>query len=160
MLDVSNFWDLIEQRARTTPDARMAVDDTGRIMTYAQYRDEAERAAAGLQDLGIREGDVVSWQLPTWLESFVLAAALSRLQAVQNPILPIYREREVGFIARQAKTRLLIVPSVWRNFDFEAMARGIAATVEGLDVLVSDTRLPQGEASKLPAPPSTTNAQD
>ena len=91
MLDVSSFWDLIEQRARTTPDARMAVDETGRVMTYAQYRDEAERAAAGLQEMGIGEGDVVSWQLPTWLESFVLAAALSRIQAVQNPILPIYR---------------------------------------------------------------------
>jgi acyl-CoA synthetase (AMP-forming)/AMP-acid ligase II len=159
MLDVSSFWDLIEQRARTTPDARMAVDETGRVMTYAQYRDDAERAAAGLQAMGVGEGTVVSWQLPTWLESFVLAAALSRLQAVQNPILPIYREREVGFIARQAKTRVLIVPSVWRTFDFEGMARGIAATTEGLDVLLSDKQLPTGDPKTLPDPPSTTSAQ-
>ena len=47
MLDVSSFWDLIEQRARTTPGARMAVDETGRVMTYAQYRDDAGRAGAG-----------------------------------------------------------------------------------------------------------------
>src|SRR2546421_5287378 len=160
MLDVSSFWDLIEQRARITPDARMAVDETGRVMTYAQYRDEAERAAAGLQAMGIGEGDVVSWQLPTWLESFVLAAALSRIQAIQNPILPIYREREVGFIARQAKTKLLIVPSVWRSFAFEEMARGIAQTTDGLEVLVSDKALPSGDPKKLPVPPSPTSPDE
>lgn len=160
MLDVSNFWDLIERRAQRTPDARMAVDETGRVMTFAQYREEAERAAAGLLDRGIGQGTVVSWQLPTWLESFVLCAALSRLEAIQNPILPIYREREVGFIGRQAKTKLLIVPSVWRNFDFEGMARGIAQTTDGLEVLVSDKQLPQGDPKTLPAPPSTSTAQD
>ena len=160
MLDISNFWDLIEQRARLTPDARMAVDETGRVMTYAQYRDDSERAAAGLKEMGIGEGSVVSWQLPTWLESFVLCAALSRLQAIQNPILPIYREREVGFIARQAKTKLLIVPSVWRNFAFEEMANAIAKTTDGLEVMVSDKSLPQGDPKTLPAPPSPTNADD
>jgi acyl-CoA synthetase (AMP-forming)/AMP-acid ligase II len=109
--------------------------------------------------MGIGEGTVVSWQLPTWLESFVLCAALSRLQAIQNPILPIYREREVGFIARQAKTRLLVVPSVWRNFDFEGMTRGIAQNVEGLEVMVSDKQLPDGDPKTLPAPPLTTAAE-
>jgi len=34
----------------------------------------------------------VSWMLPTWLESAVLVAALARLGAVQNPILPLYRD--------------------------------------------------------------------
>ncbi|MGZ4190797.1 MAG: AMP-binding protein [Actinomycetota bacterium] len=149
MLDVGSFWDLITRRSQETPGARMAIDESGRMMTFAQYRDEAERTAAGLLEMGIREGDVVSWQLPTWLESFVLCAALSRLQAIQNPILPIYREREVGFIARQARTKLLIVPSVWRGFDFEGMARGIAKDVEGLEVMVSDRSLPSGDPSTL-----------
>ncbi|MGZ4139510.1 MAG: AMP-binding protein, partial [Actinomycetota bacterium] len=149
MLDVGSFWDLITRRSQETPGARMAIDESGRMMTFAEYRDEAERTAAGLLEMGIREGDVVSWQLPTWLESFVLCAALSRLQAIQNPILPIYREREVGFIARQARTKLLIVPSVWRGFDFEGMARGIAKDVEGLEVMVSDRSLPSGDPSTL-----------
>ena len=160
MLDVSSFWDLIEERARTAPGARMAVDETGRVMTFAQYRDDAERAAAGLQEMGIDKGTVVSWQLPTWLESFVLCAALSRLEAIQNPILPIYREREVGFIARQAKTKLLIVPSVWRNFGYQGMARGIAATTDGLEVMVSDKKIPSGDPKTLPEPPSPTTAEE
>src|SRR5437667_1825153 len=120
MLTGRTLWELVEKRARETPDARLAVDERGEALTFAVLKERAERVAAGLLEKGIGEGTVVSWQLPSWIESMVLVCALSRLGAVQNPILPIYREREVGFIARQAKTRLLIVPSTFRGFDYEA----------------------------------------
>jgi cyclohexanecarboxylate-CoA ligase len=148
----TSLWDLIEQRAAATPDARFAIDEHDRALTFAEYRDASERAAAGLAALGVGEGDVVSWQLPTWLESMVLVGALARLGAVQNPMLPIYREREVGFIVKQTGAKLLIVPSVWRDFDFEAMARGIAAEVPALEVLVCDKSLPDGDPSTLGPP--------
>jgi len=147
------LWELLEQRVAATPDAVMAVDDGDRSITFAEYRAAAERAAAGLARLGIAEGDVVSWQLPTWIESLVLVAALSRLGVVQNPMLPIYRQREVGFITKQAGTRLLIVPGTWRNFDYEDMAREIAGGQPGLEVLVANRALPQGDPTQLPPPP-------
>src|SRR4051812_34410501 len=101
MLDGRTLWELVDARVEATPDAQMAVDENGRTMTFAQFAVEAERAAAGLANHGITADAVVSWQLPTWIESLVLVAALSRLGAVQNPLLPIYREREVGFITKQ-----------------------------------------------------------
>ena len=138
-----------------------AVDEDGRTLTWAEARTEAERAAAGLSRLGIEAGDVVSWQLPTWLEAKLLVLALARLGAIQNPMLPIYREREVGFITRQAKSKLLVVPSTWAGFDFEAMARGIAAQSKAdggsLQVLVADKALPQGDPSALPPPPDPSD---
>ncbi len=154
MLDAPNLWQLLERRVEATPDAVMAIDQDGRELTFAGYRAEAERAAAGLARLGVGEGDVVSWQLPTWLESLVLVAALSRLGAVQNPMLPIYRQKEVGFVCRQAQTKLLVVPSTFRGFDHEQMARDIAAGQPGLEVLVADKALPQGDPSTLPPAPS------
>src|SRR5919108_4761929 len=155
MLEAPGLWDLIERRADATPDASIAVDQQGRSLTFSQFRTEAGRTAAGLAGVGAGEGTVVSWQLPTWLESMVLVAALSRLSALQNPILPILREREVGFIVRQARTRLIIVPSTFRDFDFEGMARAIAKDVDRLDVLIADRELPTGDPATLPAPPST-----
>jgi acyl-CoA synthetase (AMP-forming)/AMP-acid ligase II len=107
-----------------------------------------------LARLGIGAGDVVSWQLPTWLESLVLVSALARLGVVQNPMLPIYRQREVGFIRKQAGTRLLIVPGQWRNFDYEAMAKEIASGQPGLEVLVANRALPQGDPQQLPPRPA------
>ena len=94
--DASSLWDLIERRVAETPDTTMLVDEDLRTMTYREYRDAAERAAAGVTELGVGDGTPVSWALPTWIESLVLVGALSRLGAVQNPILPIYRHREVG----------------------------------------------------------------
>src|SRR5688500_913183 len=115
------MWELIEERAKETPDESMVVDETRTALTFAQYRDECEKAAAGLRDGGVGEGSIVSWILPTTNHAFVLVGALCRLGAIQNPILPIYREREVGFIAKQAKPQVLIVPGTYRGFDFEEM---------------------------------------
>jgi len=149
VLEAPTLWELVVKRATETPDARMVVDERGDTYTFAEFREAAERAAAGLAAMGVGEGTVVSWQLPSWRSSMVLVAALARLGAIQNPILPIYREREVGFIARQASTKVLIVPSTFRGFDYEAMGRGIAADVSGLEVLVSDRSLPEGDPSSL-----------
>ncbi|MHB8669879.1 MAG: AMP-binding protein [Acidimicrobiales bacterium] len=150
-----SVWELIEARASATPDLVMAVDEERRSLTFAGYRDAAERAAAGLAALGVAEGTNVSWELPTWLESLVLVGALARVGAVQNPILPIYRQREVGFITRQTRARLLVVPSVWKGFDYRAMAEEIASGQDGLAVLAVERGegLPEGDASSL-APPS------
>jgi acyl-CoA synthetase (AMP-forming)/AMP-acid ligase II len=152
MLEARNIWDLIVRRAQQTPDGEIAVDETGRRLTFGQYRDRAERAAAGLAAEGVGEGDVVSWIQPTWVEAMVLFGALRRLGAVQNPILPIYREREVGFIVRQAEPTLLVVPSVWRGFDYEALGRTVTEGTKAR-VALADRSLPEGDPGSLPPPP-------
>ena len=152
MIDERNFWALIEARAAETPDDQLIVsDESGRTMTFGEYRDACLRVAAGLAAKGVSEGRNVSWQLPTWIESLVLVGALCRLGAVQNPIIPIYRAREVGFAVKQTGASIVIVPSKWRDFDYEAMAREVAA---GAEVLVCDRDLPEGDPSSLPPVPS------
>ena len=83
------FWHLVDAVAEAHPDRVVLADDYGRSLTCAQLRDEALRTAAGLSESGVGERTVVSWQLPTTLETMVVMAALTRLGAVQNPILPI-----------------------------------------------------------------------
>jgi acyl-CoA synthetase (AMP-forming)/AMP-acid ligase II len=153
-LDEAKLWPLVVSRAQATPDALCAVDERGERMSFAGLRERAERVAAALAASGVGPGVRVSWQLPTWIDSFVLVAALARLGALQNPMLPIYREREVGFIVRQARPRLLVVPRVFRGFDHEALARRVAAETarEGgpaLEVLVCDRSLPEADPARL-----------
>src|SRR3954469_7449727 len=131
------LWALIAQRAALTPDRVVADDDRGRTMTAAQLVQRAERVAAGLQERGVDKETAVTWQLPTTMESVVLMSALARLGAVQNPLVPILRRREVAFIAEETGASLLITPGVWRRFDYAAMAASIAADL-GCDVLVAD----------------------
>ena len=149
------LWELVERRVSETPDDLMATDEGGRTMTFSEFRQRCEAAAAGLHEIyAVGEATSVSWSLPTWLESFVLVGALSRLSARQNPIIPIYREREVGFAVKQTDAELLVVPSVWRGFDYEAMATSIASGHPSTRVLVCDKSLPAGDTASLPGPPA------
>jgi acyl-CoA synthetase (AMP-forming)/AMP-acid ligase II len=159
VIEGRTLWELIERRAAATPDALFAVDEADRSLTFAGYREAVSRAAAGLARRGIGPGVPVSWVLPTRLSALVLAGALARLSAVQNPILPIYRHREVGFCVRQTGARLLLVPSIFRKFDYAAMAREIAAGCPGLDLLVVDHELPEGDPQRLPPPPESAAAE-
>ena len=76
ILHETALWPLVEARAVATPDALLVVDERDRTLTFAEYRDACERVAAGLAAEGVGEGTPVSWQLPTWIESFVLVGAL------------------------------------------------------------------------------------
>jgi acyl-CoA synthetase (AMP-forming)/AMP-acid ligase II len=136
----------------------MAVDESGREITFSEYRTRCERTAAALVARGIGPGDVITWQLPTWIESMVLVGAIGRLGATQNPILHIYREREVGFCVKQAGAKLVVTPSEFAGFDFEGMARAIVADLDGVDVLVCDRSLPEAEPTNLP--PAPTDGDD
>jgi len=149
MIAARNFWELVELRASATPDLLFAVDERDRRLTFAQYKVAAERVAAGLKRLGVDEGTPVSWVLPTRVEALVLAAALARLGAVQNPILPIYRQREVSFITRQTGARVLVVPGRWRGLDYTALARDVALAQPNLDIVIADPSLPQAAPASL-----------
>jgi acyl-CoA synthetase (AMP-forming)/AMP-acid ligase II len=158
--DARSVWELIERRAEASPH-RVMLYDGDRETTFAEYRTMVERAAAGLHRSGVSADVNVSWQLPTWTESAVLVGALCRLGAVQNPMLPIYRHREVSFIAHQTGCKLLITPSTWNNFDYGALAEQVAGEVDGMHALVADHWNPDGDPASLPSPPATfANAAD
>jgi len=157
------FWGVISAVADREPNRTVVVDDYGRSLTTAEFRDAAESVASGLVELGIEPGSVVSWQLPTTLEAAVMLAACARLGAVQNPIIPMLRNAEVGHIAGQINTDLIVVPKQWRGFDHEAMAaelglRSWSADYEAPVTANTSLRLPMGDTSKLPPPPTTNNA--
>jgi acyl-CoA synthetase (AMP-forming)/AMP-acid ligase II len=145
-----SLWEIVRQRAELTPDLEFLCDERGERTTFRGCATRAEEVAAGLRDLGLSSGDVVSWVLPTWSDAVVLAMALSRIGVIQNPIVPIYREREVAFCTTQTGARMLIVTHVWRGFDYAAMAEGVAAANDDLSVLVVERDgLPVGDVSKL-----------
>ena len=131
----------------------MVADEKGNHHTFGRIAVESERVAAGLLACGIRPGDVVSWQLPNGIETITLTLALARLGVVQNPLVMMLREREVGFICRQARSRWLLVPPAFRGTDHRAMADSVARSVPGLRVLLMDGPLPSGDPLTLPAPP-------
>jgi cyclohexanecarboxylate-CoA ligase len=156
------YWTLIADAAQRQPNRPLLADDYGRSLSARQLHDAASATAAAFAERGIGAGTMVSWQLPTTLETVVVMAALTRLGAVQNPIIPILREREVGFITEQLATEFLVVPELWRGFDHGQLARELAS-VKGFEVITVDLatpplagelRLPRAGADALPPRPA------
>ncbi|MFD7721331.1 class I adenylate-forming enzyme family protein [Streptomyces sp. NPDC059814] len=148
------FWELIERRAALTPDLPFLIQDD-RTLTFGELRDRGERVAAGLYAMGIRPGTVVAWQLPTRLETALLSFALARIGAVQTPLIPFYRDREVGFALRESKAGFLAVPGTWRGFDHTAMAGRLSADLDRPpQVFEAYESLPDGDPALLPPPPA------
>ncbi|MGW5384944.1 AMP-binding protein [Nocardia sp. NPDC003963] len=112
--------DYLDDAAERFPDKTAFVDSRRRV-TYAELRDEVDRCALGLLELGVCPGDVVSFQLPNWIEWVVVHFAATRIGAVSNPLIPIYREREIGFMVATARSKVLVVPETFRGFDYPAM---------------------------------------
>lgn len=150
--DARTFWELLDERAAATPDRPMLLDPDGRSLTFAGVRERAERVAAGLAALGVGAGTPVTWQLPTRIETVVASFALCRLGAVQNPVIHLYREREVGFCLRQTRPALVLIPGIWGGFDYRAMVDGIVADFDAPPrILTLEDGLPEGDPATLPA---------
>ncbi|WP_432019047.1 class I adenylate-forming enzyme family protein [Streptomyces sp. 1222.5] len=143
------LWDLVVRRAVLTPGLPVLLQGERRL-TFGELRTRAERVAAGLYGMGVRPGTVVAWQLPTRIETALLSFALARLGAVQSPVIPFYRDREVAFALRASRAEFFAVPGVWRGHDHTEMARRLGA--EGVFEAYDD--LPDGDPSVLPAPPA------
>jgi len=128
--------ELAEQRAEADPDG-IALIAGETQMSWAALLADARALAASLRSLGLVPGDVVSFQTPNWAEAAVinLAAALSGL--VINPIVPIYRDAEVGMMLADSGAKALFTAGSFRNYDYAAMAERLRPLLPALRHIVT-----------------------
>jgi cyclohexanecarboxylate-CoA ligase len=123
----------------STAPQRIAIVDhnsqtsTRTALTYAELGRHVDKLAVSLARLGIKRGDVVSYQSPNWWQFVALHLAALRIGAISNPLMPIFRERELSFMLRQAESRLLVVPRRFRGFDHFAMAEALRSELPALE---------------------------
>jgi acyl-CoA synthetase (AMP-forming)/AMP-acid ligase II len=117
-LDADSTWGLVAKRADLSGDQLFIKDEWGRETTFGQFASWAIDVAERLYSWGIEPGTRVAWQLPSWSETLVLMAALCRLDAIQVPLLPVYRLREVSHIAKTTSPMYFIGTYEWRGIQF------------------------------------------
>ena len=128
--------DVARRACREAPD-RLLLIEGDRRLTRAEAWDAASRLAAFFLSRGLEPGDVVSFQLPNWTEAAVIALAARRCGLVLNPIPPIYRESEVGYIVQDCGAKLVFVPQVFRGHDHQRMLEGLRSQLPSVqDVVV------------------------
>ncbi|HXM57880.1 MAG TPA: AMP-binding protein, partial [Candidatus Dormibacteraeota bacterium] len=121
-------------------------DGAVRVIAYAELAALTDRFAGALLELGVRPGDIVTIEMPNWWQLPVLYLACARVGAVVNPVQPIMRSRELGFILQRTESRVCVVPDAWRGFSYAGMLAQLTEAVPTLEhcVVIGDADIPRG----------------
>lgn len=128
------FYQILAQRAEAHSDREAIIDPRQRV-TYGELLAGVNRIAAAFQHLGIGPGDVLTIQLPNWIEFAYVFFALERIGAVANQIGPDFRSREVEYILRFSESRAFVCPATFRGFDYVPMIRELRPKLPDLKIV-------------------------
>ena len=100
-------------RTPPPPTARRSIwegepGDT-RTVTYRQLRDEVSALAAGLLDLGVRQGDVVGIYMPNLVEAFTAIHACNRIGAIYTVLFSGFGQEAVASRLQAARASVVVV---------------------------------------------------
>jgi len=144
MWDNRTIHDYMDEAVAANPDG-VAITDFNSMthrattLSYRQLQRIGDRMALGLSAIGVGKGDVVAVQLPNWWHFAALYLACMRLGAAINPLMPIFRHREMSFMLNFAEAKVVVVPRQFRGFDHPAMIRQIQGECPALrQMLVID----------------------
>jgi len=93
----------------------------------------ARCVAGGLSSRGIGPGDVVAFQIPSWVEAAAIFWGSALCGAIVLPIVHFYGPREVGFILRQSGARAFVSADRFRSFDYLASLDSVCAGAPQLE---------------------------
>ena len=115
--------------AKAAPDTAFVgvSEDRPSVGTLREIVSAGRRIGTRLAATGIAPGDIIGVMLPNWREWLVACVATQQAGAVMLPIVSIYGARELGFILRQSRAKLLITPDRWRTIDYTALVADCGA---------------------------------
>ena len=129
--------DYFDANMRDAPQstAIVAHDVTNGTRTRLSHQNLGENVASiaiNLARLGVASGDVVSFQLPNWWQFTALHLACLRIGAITNPLMPILRRRELEFMLNHARSKVIVTPKRFREFDYAGMIAGMRDALPNL----------------------------
>ena len=142
-LPETSLWDNLETSARRYPH-KTAMVFFGRVLTYAQLLQKAERLAACLHGLGVKKGDRVVLSMQNCPQLVIAHFAILRANAVVVPVNPMNRAEELKHYivdpdAKVALTTSDLAPELARASDALPPAQRLAHLIvthftDGFDV--------------------------
>ena len=111
--------DIWERTSAAHPDREYVCDDTGSRLTYGEVDDKAGRVAACLIAEGIKAGDVVTLQFPTWAEFTIAYVAVLKVGGVVHPVPRNYNDVDLEYAMNLVGSRAYLSPTFSHNTDFQ-----------------------------------------
>ena len=148
---------MLDTRAARHPERRFALFEDGSSWTYGECLSEVRAAAAGLQRLGVRQGDrVIAW-LPTGRPLVLTWFATNYLGAVFVPLNTAYRGEVLAHVVNAAAASVMVAHhSLVERLDGlelphlrQVVTIGPAVPTTQTQLAVLDASALQGDAAQL-----------
>lgn len=115
---------------------RSLIIEGDRRLKRGEAWEQALRLASFFRARGLEPGDVVSLQLPNWVETSVISLAIRMSGLVMNPIPPIYRGSELRYILADCRAKMIFVPEIFRKHNYRAMLEAFRDSLTDLKDIV------------------------
>ena len=127
---------LLRKNVQKSPQAP-ALMWNRQVMNWGELELLSDQLAAGLADLGIGRGDVVSCQLANVPEFLILHHAVAKCRAIFNPIHLPYRSSELEHILGFSESSALVVGPSIKDFSYVELGLQMKQRLECLHHVVS-----------------------
>jgi len=99
---------ILDETASKYPN-RIALIFLDKKITYKQLKEDTDRFANALQNLGIKKGDVVSLLLPNTPHFVISYYAILKIGAIVSPISPLYKPPEIEYQLKDSGAETIII---------------------------------------------------
>jgi long-chain acyl-CoA synthetase len=138
------LYEILKGTAVEVPD-RPATAFLGQHLTFQVLKDQTDKFATALSQMGITSGDRVGIMLPNCPQYMVATFALLRLGAIVVNVNPIYTQRELLVVAQDSGMRALI------SLDVLAPAAIAVREQTAIETIII-TSLAEYSAAAIPTP--------
>ena len=143
------FYDFYERNARELGDREALVDSKYRV-TWAEAKKLVDAIAISWVDLGIPKFSRIIIQSPNSVYGFLARIAAERAGLISLTVYPYLRQLELEYMVKRTEATSVVIPNVYRNFDYLEMYKGLQTQFPHLQyVFLFDDEVPPN------APPKT-----
>jgi len=110
----AEIWD---KKAQLHPDKEALIDSRHRL-TWSQVKQQSDRIALGLLELGFKRDEIIFMLLPNCNDSFVWRLACEKAGILCITALMTLREAEIEYILKNYNVAGIAIPWQFRRFDY------------------------------------------
>ena len=118
------FYDFYDRNARETGDQEALVDAKYRV-TWAEAKRLVDALAASWVEMGIPRSARIIIQSPNSVFGFLARIAGERAGLITLTVYPYLRQRELEYMVEKTEAAAVVIPTVYRKFDYLDMYKGL-----------------------------------
>jgi non-ribosomal peptide synthetase component E (peptide arylation enzyme) len=136
----SDFW---ERNARELGDREALVDSKYRL-TWSEAKKLVDAIAVSWVEMGIPKDSRIIIQSPNSVFGFLSRIACERAGCISLTVYPYLRERELEYMVERTEASAVVIPHVYRKFDYLEMYRELQERFPSLKYFfLFDDEVPQ-----------------